>query len=157
MSKKIAPLNLKLLSDESISAQATFLSIIDTLDEAVTAIEGCKNAAERATAIECIREQIALLRNGYQLTSDISYLVTHEKGRTAAARKGGKEKAALAHLLCDYYERTWDTQPFEGRLTQEAWVKHHVTKFLKIHGIEATPAVLKRAKRLLNPSARPVR
>ena len=152
MSKKTLP-----LSDDSVIARATFLKMIDTLDGGVDAIESCKTAAQRAQAIGCLREQISLIRQGYLLSSDLSYLATHEKGRTAASRKGGEAKAAFAHAIIPCLERDWDSIPSDDRQTHEGWLKHNLKRILtecEYENLIDDAKVFAQVKRWLNPSQR---
>lgn len=153
MSKKISP-----LSDDSVIARAAFLKMIDTLEGGVGAIEACKNAAQRAQAIGWLREQISLIRQGYQLSSDLSYVATREKGRTAAARKGGEAQAAFAHAIIPCLKRDWDSIPPCDRQTHEGWLKHNLKRILTDCGYPHfidDDKVFARVLRWLSPSQRP--
>jgi hypothetical protein len=153
MSKKTSP-----LSDDLVIARATYLKMIDTLEGGVDAIQACENAAQRAQAIGCLREQISLIRQGYQLSSSLSYLATHEKGRTAAARKGGAAKAAFAHAIIPCLERDWDSIPPDDRQTHEGWLKHNLKRILTDCGYPHfidDDIVFARVLRWLSPSQRP--
>jgi hypothetical protein len=153
MNKKTSP-----LSDDSIVAQATYQIMLDDLDRCADLIEGSKNKGERVKATACLRSVIANIKEAYSNSNTVLYVRAHEKGRTAAARKGGEAKAAFAHSIIPYLEREWDPIPPNDRQTHEGWLKHNYKRILTDCGYKQyidNDKVFKRVERWLNPSQRP--
>lgn len=151
------------LSDDSIIARATFLSMLDALKSGVDLIETCTNAHQRAQAIAALRVMIEQVREGHQLTADVSYFATHERGRTVAARAGGRAKAAFAHAIIHCLRRDWDSIPrHERKKTHKVWLAENFNRILiecKYEKLIDDPIEFERkfnqVLRWLSPSQRP--
>ncbi len=117
------------LSDDLIMAQATFMTMLDTLDLGVNNIEACKNAAQRAQAIADLREMIEKVRKAHRLTSDISYIVTHARGQKSSPRQARNARLAPSKKLDEYLETHWFSLDKKPR--QDVFVKQHYPLFSK--------------------------
>lgn len=120
------------LNDDSIIAYATFLMMLRHIEAGVDAVDAARNQVERKETIAALREQLKLLREGYDHVSDIRYYATHERGRKASPANAVNQRHAGSRKLSELLEHAWfllehkprqDTFSRDNyrRLCTEAW------------------------------------
>jgi hypothetical protein len=157
MSKKTSP-----LSDDLVIARATFLGMLDALHLGVDVIEASTNAAQRAEAIAALHVMIEEVKGADRLTSDINYIVTHEKGQKSSSQRARNVRLKPSKSLDDYLEKQWFS--LDKKPHQDTFVKEHYPIFCGQEyetetGANASRKKLKRIsekqfKKRLSPSQR---
>lgn len=157
MTKKTSP-----LSDESITAQATLLTMLDDLESGVDVIEACKNAAQRAEAITALRVMIEEVRQAHRLTSDIRFISTHVRGQNSLSEQARNARLLPSKELDKYLENNWFSLAKKPR--QDAFVQKHYPIFCKkvydtdtgenINNKKIKKIGVKQFKKRLSPSQR---